>query len=250
MSPSADKWIRPLGRNPQARLRMFCLPFAGGGTAAYRPWARTLPQDVESYAVCLPGREDRIRETPFNRMEPLIAALAEMLLPFLDRPFVLYGHSLGAMIGFELAHVLIRACGKEPARLVFSGRGAPDGPSAPPIAHLADGPFITALNQRYGGIPQALLDEPELLALFVPVLRADLSLLENYTYKPREPLPCALTAVGGSNDPVVPAAAITAWQRHTRGPFASYFLEGEHFFIQTNQARWVALLSSELRIVS
>lgn len=247
MSSSADKWIRPLSRNPQARLRLFCLPFAGGGTSAYRPWVRQLPPEVDTYAVCLPGREDRIRETPFTRMEPLIAALTDVLLPFLDRPYVLYGHSLGAVIGFELAHALLRAGAREPVRLVFSGRGAPDGPAPQSLTHLADGPFISALNQRYGGIPQALLNEPELLALFVPVLRADLGILEHYTCRSREPLPYALTVVGGSSDPMVPAAALNDWQRHTRGPFAVHFLEGEHFFIQSNQARWIAFLTAELR---
>lgn len=250
MSTSADKWIRPLGRSQNARLRLFCLPFAGGGTTAYRPWARSLPADIESYAVCLPGREDRIREPPFTQLHPLITALVEAILPYLDRPFVLYGHSMGALLGFELAHALLRTQGKVPARLVFSGRGAPDGPPAPPLGKLSDPEFIAALNQRYGGIPQALLAEPELLALFIPVLRADFQVLETYAYTPREPLPCALTIVGGRRDAMVSAAAIAAWQRHTRGPFASYFLDGEHFFIQTDPTRWLELLTAELRLVS
>lgn len=247
MSASPDRWIRPLSRNPQAQLRVFCLPFAGGGTSIYRPWARVLPPQIDLYAVCLPGREDRIRERPYDRLEPLVAALAEALRPFLDRPFVIYGHSLGALLGFELAHTLTGAYAKAPARLVVSGRGAPDAPTVPPLTHLPDGPFITALNQRYGGIPQALLDEPELLALFIPVLRADLATLETYTYKPREPLPCALTAVGGTRDPMVSRAAVQDWQRHTSGEFASHFLEGDHFFIQSSQARWLELLTAELR---
>ena len=247
MTLSPDRWLRRLGANPQARLRLFCLPYAGGGTAQYRPWARLLPPEVEPYALCLPGREERINERPVEHMEPLLTAMAQALQPLLDRPFVLYGHSLGGLLGFELAHTLRRIAGVEPARLIVSGRGAPESPPAPAIGHLPDAAFVAALNQRYGGIPQAVLNEPELLALFLPVLRGDFRLLEGYSYKARPPLSCPITAVGGAQDSMVTADALHGWRPHTQGALTTHLLEGAHFFIQSHQGRFLEVLSAELR---
>lgn len=247
MTLSPDRWLRRLSKNPQARLRLFCLPYAGGGTSQYRPWARLLPPDVETYALCLPGREERISERPIERMEPLLTAMAHALQPLLDRPFVLYGHSLGGLLGFELAHTLRRSVGLEPARLIVSGRSAPESQPAPRIGHLADAEFIAALNQRYGGIPQAVLNEPELLALFLPVLRGDFRVLESYHYEARPPLSCPITAVSGTQDSMIPAEAIHGWRSHTQAGLSTHFLEGAHFFIQSHQGRFLEVLSAELR---
>lgn len=247
MTLSNDRYLRRLSPSPKARLRMFCLPYAGSGTAQYRPWGRLLPNDVELYAVCLPGREERINETPGERLEPLVAAVAQALQPLLDRPFVIYGHSLGGLLGFELAHTLRRTVGVEPARLIVSGRGAPELPPAPAIGHLPDEQFVATLTKRYGGIPQAVLNEPELMALFLPVLRADFRVLENYKYQQRDPLSCPITAVGGTQDSMVPPEAIHGWRAHTRGAMAAHFVEGAHFFIQSQQPRFIELLSAELR---
>lgn len=247
MTLSNDRYLRRLSQNPKARLRMFCLPYAGSGTAQYRPWARLLPADIELYAVCLPGREERINEPPGERMEPLVASMAQALQPLLDRPFVLYGHSLGGLLGFELAHTLRRTVGVEPARLIVSGRGAPGSQPAPAIGHLPDEQFVATLTQRYGGIPQAVLNEPELMALFLPVLRADFRVLEGYQQKERDLLSCPITAVGGTQDAMVPPEAIHGWRAHTTGAMSAHFLDGGHFFIQSHQARFIELLSTELR---
>lgn len=242
-----DRWLRRLSQSPNARLRMFCLPYAGSGTAQYRPWARLLPTDIELYAVCLPGREERINERPDEHLEPLAVRMAQALQPLLDRPFVLYGHSLGGLLGFELAHTLRRTVGVEPARLIVSGRGSPESRPAPAIGHLPDDQFVAALTQRYGGIPQAVLNEPELMALFLPVLRADFRMLETYKYPERDPLSCPITAVGGTQDSMVPPEAIHGWRAHTTGEMGAHFVDGAHFFIQTHQARFIELLSAELR---
>ena len=247
MQLTQNKWVRLLSGNPNPRLRVFCLPYAGGGTLQYRPWARALPDELQLCALLLPGREERMGEPGWTQMEPLVTALVEAMRPLLDRPFVLYGHSMGALISYELAHALRRTLGVEPARLIVSGRSAPEVTNQTTFHKLPDDSLVTALNQRYGGIPQVLLNEPELLAMFVPVLRADFTLIETYRYEPREPLTCALTAFGGTRDRTVSPAAVQAWQHHTVGPFAAHFVEGEHFFIQSNQARWLALFNSELR---
>lgn len=246
MQLSANKWIRFLTQPPSPRLRVFCLPYAGAGTTQYRPWARAMPDDVQLCAFILPGREERMREPGMTQMAALVTALLEVLRPYLDRPLVLYGHSMGGLIGYELAHALRRELGVEPARLIVSARGAPDEPSLGPLYQLPDAEFVATLNGRYGGIPQVLLNEPELLAMFVPVMRADLTMIDTYQYQPRELLFCPITAVGGTGDPTVSPAALKGWQHHTRGPFSAHFIAGDHFFIQANQAPWLALLNAEL----
>jgi medium-chain acyl-[acyl-carrier-protein] hydrolase len=157
---------------------------------------------------------------------------------------------MGALVAFELTRAL-RAFGAPlPARLIVSGRGAPHIYGSTGIIDLPDDDFIAELWRRYNGIPAALLDEPELLALFVPLLRADLALLERYHHEPGEPLPCPITAVGGDRDPNVSAADLDGWSRHTSGAFRREILAGEHFFIQSNQARMLALVGEELSRVT
>jgi surfactin synthase thioesterase subunit len=246
LNTPSELWIRPVERRPSARRRLFCLPFAGGGTIAFRAFPRALPDDVEVCAVCPPGREDRRLERPYDRIEPLVAALAGAIRPWLDRPFLLYGHSMGALVGFELARTL-RAAGTAPSRLVISARGAPDLPQrAPRLSTLPDGEFVTALVQRYNGIPKVVLDEPELLALFLPLLRADLAVLETYVHRPGTPLEHPISVIGGTRDPMISAADLAAWRPHTSAAFRHEMIAGDHFFIQQSQDRFLGLLNEEL----
>jgi medium-chain acyl-[acyl-carrier-protein] hydrolase len=153
---------------------------------------------------------------------------------------------MGALVAFELARRMRTAGATPPARLIVSGRGAPHLPNTVRLVDLPDDRFITELNRRFNGIPQALLDEPELLALFLPLLRVDLTVLERYQHAADAPLDCPLTAVGGDRDPNVAAAALDGWRQHTRGAFRREIVAGDHFFIQSNQARLIALIGEEL----
>ncbi len=169
---------------------------------------------------------------------------------FLDLTTDLNGHSIlvtGGTGSFGKRFIKTAVERYKPARLIVSGRGAPESPPAPAIGHLPDAAFVAALNQRYGGIPQAVLNEPELLALFLPVLRGDFRLLEGYSYKARPPLSCPITAVGGAQDSMVTADALHGWRPHTQGALTTHLLEGAHFFIQSHQGRFLDLQSSELR---
>lgn len=246
-APPDTTWIRPLAPNPGARLRLFCLPFAGGGTIPFRAWPKALPPHVEALAVCPPGREDRLRERPLESLPPLVAGAARAIRPWLDhRPFVLYGHSLGALVSFELARALRDAAGREPALLAVSSRAAPDAPLPTPLRHLPDDRFVAALRARYDGIPAAVLAEPDLLAIFLPLLRADLAVLETYQYRPAAKLRCPVTVFGGARDPTVTPQALAGWRAHTDGAFRQHTLDGGHFFIQTDAARFLGLLAAEL----
>ncbi len=244
-----DRWItrpRPL---PRARLRLFCLPHAGGGASSFRGWADVLPADVEVCPVQLPGRENRIAEKAFDRVEPLTEALADALDGYLDRPFALFGHSNGALMAFELSR-LLRARGRPgPAHLFASGRRAPDLPAeSAPIHQLPQAEFLGEL-QRLGGLPQQLLEHRELLELLVPLLRADVAIHETYQFAEQAPLDCPITAYGGLADPKVSREQLQGWGRHGAPPFTMRLFPGGHFYLHDDRAAVLRTLSSDLLAV-
>jgi medium-chain acyl-[acyl-carrier-protein] hydrolase len=229
-APSHRRWIRC--QRPGAAVRLFCLPYAGGGAAVYRAWGASLPAAIGVCAIQLPGREDRLAEAPFTELRPLVDALAAAILPSLDRPFALFGHSMGALIAYELARELHRQTGALPLRLFVSGRGAPHlPPSLPPIHHLPEKAFLSELQHRYGGIPAMLWQEAELRELLLPQLRADLTLVETYAHAPSPPLPCALTAFGGTADQHVGRTSLAAWRDHVRDDISVQMFAGGHFYL-------------------
>lgn len=241
-----DPWIHPVRRHSASRLRLFCFPYAGGGTAWLRAWADALPS-VEVCAVRLPGRETRLREPPFRRLRLLVDALVPSLMPWLDMPYALAGHSLGALLAFETARALRRAGARTPERLILLGRGAPDRRSRLPQLHtLPDRDFLAAVQSRYGGIPQAVLAEPELVEMILPILRADFELLDTYALAPEPPLDCPLFVYGGAQDSLIREEDLAAWRQHTSSDFSLRLLPGGHFFPQSPASGLLPLLATTL----
>ncbi len=229
-------WLIRPAPNPSAVLRLVCLPHAGGGANQFRHWPAGLSPAVEVCAVQLPGRETRFREPPIPHYQPLIAALADALLPSLDRPYALYGHSLGALLAFELVRELRRRGIPGPVHLIVAAYTAPQLPrDRPPLHALPDDEFCEALRVR-GGTPAVVLNHAELMQLFLPMIRADFAVSETYTYQPESPLDCPLSVLAGDNDPLAPLSRLTPWSELTTGPFESIVLPGHHFFPQTQQA--------------
>lgn len=227
-------WIVRLSPRPNATTRLICLPFAGAGTAAYAPWASLLPPAIELNAVRLPGRESRLREPAYMSLLPLVRDLADALLPELDRPYALFGHSVGAWMAFELARELRRRAAPMPRHLYISGRRAPHLPdTAPPLYRMPDEQLIAELQRRYRGIPSAILHEPELLELFLPAMRADITVADTYHYTEEAPLECPLSAYGGTEDHQVTRDELAAWQSHTRSAFEERQFHGDHFYLQS-----------------
>ena len=210
---------------------MFCFPHAGGGASTYRTWAATLPGDIEVCPVQPPGRESRLREPSYTRLAEMVPPLADALKPYMDMPFVFFGHSLGSLTAFELARELRRRSWTLPAHLFISGRCAPDLPPREEVIHaLPEAEFIEKIRAM-NGTPDEVLQHQELMKLLVPILRADFTTHETYEYKEEEPFDVGLSAFGGLSDHEVPREDLEGWKKQTRGRFRLRMLPGDHFFI-------------------
>jgi len=248
MSFSTNHWFRSFNPNPTSTFRLFCFPYAGSGPVVFRDWHLGLSGEIEVWSILLPGRESRIRETPFSNLRPLIETLVCEFKAFLDQPFAFFGHSLGALIAFELTLQLRRQSLSLPAQLFLSGRPASGFPDNRPHIHaLNDDAFTEAIQQRYNGIPEVILQEPELLALFLPILRADISILETYEYTPEIPLDVPISVFGGQQDPAASRQQLEAWQDFTTDRFDLHMFPGNHFFIQEHRRQLLAVISTSLK---
>jgi surfactin synthase thioesterase subunit len=245
-----SRWFSRPAPRPAARLRLFCLPYAGGGTAPFRPWVEHLPDDIELCLVQLPGRETRMREVPYTAVDDLVSDLTESLEPLLDRPFAVFGHSMGALIAFALTRRLADA-GLPPERLLVSARRAPHIPDLDaPLHQLPDAAFVVGLVRRYNGIPKAILQDIDLLKLFLPTLRADLTMIETYRHTERPPLDVPISAFGGWEDTRATPADISGWRDLTRASFTLQMFPGGHFYINEQRTALLTAIGDALRDVS
>jgi medium-chain acyl-[acyl-carrier-protein] hydrolase len=212
----------------------------------FRDWTKGLPRGIDLCPVQLPGRENRLAETLFTRLAPLVETLAQALQPYLVPPYAFFGHSLGGLISFELTRQLRRLQRPGPAHLFVSGIRAPQlSRVAPSIHDLPDYEFVQEVR-RLAGTPQAILENTELLQLLLPLLRADFAVYESYVYAPEEPLACPISAFGGLQDSDVRHDDLVPWQEQTQGAFMLRMLPGNHFFLHSAQALLLQGLSSTL----
>ena len=224
-------------------MRLICLPHAGGGASSFHALAALLPSDVEMLTVQLPGRESRLSEPPFRRMAPLIDALTGAVAPLLDRPYALFGHSMGALIAYELGRAFERQRLPLPRTTIVSGRRAPSVPNTEaPLHRLPDEQFVEALVARYDAIPKVIRDEPELMALFMPVLKADFEVFETHRCAETTPLDCALAIYGGRADPQT--RQMEGWTDLYAGPCRTRLFDGGHFYL-ADQRRALAQALAE-----
>lgn len=233
---------------PAAETRLFFFPYAGGGPAVFYKWLAEFPGFLEGWTAHYPGRGSRSHEPSVNNMIPLVEALSQAILPLLDRPFAFFGHSLGGLAAFELTRHLRRNNLPQPTRLFISACGAPHHPdSHPPIHELPDTEFIEALR-RLNGIPAELLQQPDVMELLLPILRADYEIIEKYRYIPSElPLACRIIALGGLEDPRTKSDQLESWAVHTSSGFRSEYFPGDHFFINTARESIIASIASEIK---
>jgi medium-chain acyl-[acyl-carrier-protein] hydrolase len=233
-TPARSPWLLSFRAAVHPRLRLVCFPYAGGNAAAYRSWATAFPPDIEVLGVQLPGRGTRFKEPLSTRLAPLLDALAlEVTKLGEDAPFAFFGHSMGALLAFELARELRRRGAPLPTHLFVAGHRAPGLPERnAPIHHLSDAEFLTALR-RYGGMPASVLEQPELMEMVLPIVRADFALVEAWRDIQGAPLDLPITAFRGDNDANATAEEMDSWRAHTLGEFILHTLPGDHFFIQS-----------------
>jgi medium-chain acyl-[acyl-carrier-protein] hydrolase len=244
MSAQENPWLprRPLRED--AALRLFCFPHAGGATSVYHRWAGEFPAAIDVVPILLPGRERRLAESPIANVGELTKALADAISSHFDKPFVFFGHSMGALVAFELARRLRQ---KPPQHLFVAAYRAPQlAARRSPMHALPDAEFVAAIQERFGGIPEEIAENPELLALFLPALRADVAAIETYNYDPAPPLECPITTLGGVEDRQVSAADLAAWRSQTTGDFAQKMLPGGHFFVTQSSIDVARIVRSRL----
>ena len=228
---------------PQAKVRLFCFPYAGSGASVYRAWPDALPY-LDICALQPPGRETRLREPPLERIEPLVEAVVEEITPLLDLPFAFFGYSLGAHVAFETARRLRARGGPLPARLFLAASPAPHVPRRKAPIHALPDAELREEIRKYQGTPPEVLEHEELMALLLPLLRADFGMYESYTVRDEPPLDIPFSVLGGLTDEDTSRADLDAWREHTTKSFVLRMFPGNHFFLNTERTR---LLTSVLQ---
>ncbi|MER7766858.1 alpha/beta fold hydrolase [Kitasatospora sp. NPDC096140] len=246
----AHGWIVGARRPAAPSVRLLCLPHAGGGSSAYASWAAALDDTIEVCPVELPGRQSRWRDQAFTESEPLVDALATAIEDELDTPYALFGHSMGALLAYELARALRRRGLPEPCALFVSGGPAPQLPREQPGVHDQPDDVVVAKLRTLGGLPEDVLAEPELLEVLLPAIRADLSVCERYHHRPEPPLGCPVVAFAGAEDAEVPPTRMEAWREQTTAEFELHVLPGDHFFVRSSQAAILETVRVALASVS
>jgi surfactin synthase thioesterase subunit len=243
---AVQTWFSAPPRTARVASRLFCLPYAGGGASIFRSWAKDLPAEIHVVPVEYPGHGCRIREPLLRRMPEMVRSLADDIEPLARDDYSLFGHSMGALIAFELARELRRRGLRNLRHLFVCARTAPHTPRTRPDTYdLPDDEFIAEL-QRLDGTPPEVLADRELLDFVLPSVRADFELVETYRHEPAEPLHCGITAAGGAHDVDVGEADLRSWSEHTRAGCRVEVLDGGHFFPFDDWPRVRGLLSDSL----
>jgi surfactin synthase thioesterase subunit len=243
---SSNKWLLFLRPNPAAALRLFCFHHAGGSAQVFHDWPGRLPPSVEIGAIQLPGRGHRLGEPHISRLLSLSRIIAQELLPYLDKPFVFFGHSMGALLCFETARNLRRENQRQPAHLFVSATEAPHRRSREEsLSGLPKNALVEKLHE-YGGAPVEVLQNDELLDLMLPTVRADFELCENYEYLSESPLECPMTIYGGLEDHKVDAERLAAWREMTVGACEIRMFPGGHFYFNSSQAIFMQTFAGDM----
>jgi surfactin synthase thioesterase subunit len=246
--PTGALWCpNPL---PQATAQLVCFPHAGGGPTTFRAWSAALAPSIEVSTVTLAGRANR-------RQEPFAATMADAVTDAVDaiehrghpRPLALFGHSLGAIVAYETAHELARRGTHRPMHLFVAGSRSPDDRDEVRLQVTDDNAeLVGEVERRYGAIPAVVRNEPDLLEMFLPVLRADLRLLTEYDWNTRGPLSIPITAFAGTEDKAGPPQSAPRWSAHTDGGFRDVRLQGDHFFVHSQLPQVAAIVREALDV--
>ncbi len=248
---TSTKWFVCPQPNPSAESRLFIFPSAGGSPAAFSKWTAG---NIETFVAHYPGRGSRFNEPAIKKLDVLVEDLLHEIQPLLDKPFALFGHSMGGLIAFELAQSLrrfdpsikLRASLPRPTQLFISACAAPQfSDSNPPIHSLPDDDFLDALK-KFNGIPSEILNQPEALKIFLPILRVDFEAVETYRFDLNDPpLDIPIIVFGGLHDARVNRERIEGWADQTTARFESHYFPGGHFFIHDIREAMMRSIAAE-----
>lgn len=247
LANQANDWFRVYTDNDGIAVRLVCLPHAGGAPTAFRSWQPLLPDHVQVLAACYPGRHDRLPEPCLTSMEAMANAVTAAVLPYLDKPIAIFGHSMGSALGYEVALRVEQRYGVRPVQLFASGRAAPHR-AAPTTLHEDSDAALLAHVRSLGGTDSVVLEHPELSELLLPSLRADYTLIETYRPAPTQARPIDAPIVGflGDADPACTPEEFDCWSELTSGPFESHIYPGGHFFLTDHVKDVVREIGSRL----
>lgn len=233
-------------RDNNTGMHLICLPYAGGSASQFRNWPEMLPPGVTVLPVQLPGRGVRLSEAPFTHVAEVVDEVFRSIQQLKGRPFALFGHSMGALISFEVARFLRRHGHVSPSHIFVSGRRAPQRPSRrSPLHALPEREFIEGMKQ-YNGTPSAVLRDKEFMHIILPMLRADFSVCETYGYIDEPPLSIPITVFGGTRDMETTLDELAAWRDQTTRDFTLHILPGDHFFPKSAESLLLPLVARQL----
>lgn len=221
-------------KNPSAKLRILCFPYAGGSSATYLPWESSLRKDIEVAVVQLPGRGSRLFDAPYQTMKDLAQSLFLEYTEVASMPSIFFGHSMGARVAYELMSMLYQQGGELPVHMIASGSVAPCVENRKdPTYHLPDEQFIEKLR-TLGGSPEEVLSNREVMELLLPALRSDFKIIETYSNKDGHIIPTKLSVFAGDQDDIE-LEELELWFKHFEYTTGIHWIEGGHFFIDTNK---------------
>ena len=247
LSSNQTRWVICPHPRPAAKLQLFCFPYAGGGASAFKAWSETFSDQVELCLIQMPGREERLSEQLIKDMPQLVDTLAQEITVFSKKPFAFFGHSMGAIVAYETARRLNSMRASQPIHLFLSARAAPHlQKNTDLLRFLDDQTFVDKLQETYGAVPEAIRKSPELKKIFLPILRADVELLEKYEEVSSETLDYPITALGGISDPAISRANLEGWQARTSAKLTRHEFPGNHFFIDEEREAVIAAITNDL----
>jgi len=248
MAAGVDLWVRRFGDPLDAELRLVCFPHAGGAATFFLPLSSRLAPAVEVLGMQYPGRQDRRYEQFIDDIDDLADAIFAVLRDgWVDRPFAFFGHSMGAVVAFEVARRFHRVGGRVPRGVIASGRRAPSV-HRDEWLHLGDDAQLVAEVRRLNGTDSSLLNDDELLQMILPAIRADYRAVERYRFRSDSELTCPIHVLVGDCDPQVTEAEARAWSGHTAGHFRLRTFPGGHFYLVPQQEAVAAAVSEDLAL--
>jgi surfactin synthase thioesterase subunit len=244
-----ELWFRRFFSAPDAECRLFCFPHAGGSASFYHPLARALAPSTDVLAVQYPGRQDRRAEPNFTGIDEVADQIADLLAPAPDRPFAFFGHSMGAIVSYEVTRRLEQRGLAGPVALFVSGRRAPAVHRIEEVHKGSDDDLLRALRDLSGTDPRILGDE-EMLRMILPAVRSDYRAIECYRHAPGAPVTCPIIAIGGEEDPRASVEEMRMWAEHTAGAFDLHIFPGGHFYLVNEQRKVLAVVADRLAALS